>query len=74
MLSINYRYRKNTFGDYQKIIDIKKCASNFIRLTQLKTMFQKQKRECFNIPDEYEILYEKSAKNCAAIRAEHLRL
>ena len=38
---------RNTFGDYQKIIDIEKRASNFIRWTWLKALFQKQERKCF---------------------------
>ena len=43
---INCRYI-GIFSSYWQIIDIKKCASNFIWSTELKTLFQKRERECF---------------------------
>ena len=39
------------FSSYWKIMDIEKCASNFIQYTQL----------VFHIPDKYEIVFENSA-------------
>ena len=59
---------KDTFGDYRKIINIKKCASNFIRFVP------KTKKRVFHIPDNYEVVFENSAQSCTALLEEHFGL
>ena len=51
-----------------QVINIKKCASNFIRFVP------KTKKRVFHIPDNYEVVFENSAQSCTAIATEHLGL
>ena len=54
--------------------DFREAPFKLAQINSIESTVPKTRKRVFHIPDEYEIIFENSAKSCAAILAEHLGL